>query len=69
MKKVNKMLVVSTLTGTLLFSGISVSAASTFKDVKDGFWADDEINYLVEQKITSGYPNGKFMTNKHDYKI
>lgn len=64
MKKFSKIVMSTTLTGTLLFSGIGVAGAASFNDVKDGFWADDEINYLVDQKITSGYPNGKFMTNK-----
>lgn len=64
MKKGTKFLFATTLTGTLLVSGIGVSASSKFKDVKEGFWADDEINYLYDEKITSGYPNGKFMTDK-----
>ena len=64
MKKGTKFLFATTLTGTLLVSGIGVSASSKFKDVKDGSWADDEIKYLYDEKITSGYPNGKFMTDK-----
>ncbi|HWL23394.1 MAG TPA: DL-endopeptidase inhibitor IseA family protein [Ureibacillus sp.] len=64
MKNVKNLLIITTLTGTLLVGGIGASATTSFKDVKSGFWADDEINYLVEQKITSGYQNGKFMVNK-----
>ncbi|WP_052123972.1 DL-endopeptidase inhibitor IseA family protein [Ureibacillus manganicus] len=64
MKNVKRLLILTTITGSLLVGGIGASAAATFKDVKDGFWADDEINYLVDEKITAGYPNGKFMVNK-----
>ncbi len=61
---VNKLFVLSTLTGALIIGSTGVSAASIFKDVKEGYWADDEINYLYDHQITSGYPNGLFMTNK-----
>ncbi|SOC40041.1 DL-endopeptidase inhibitor IseA family protein [Ureibacillus acetophenoni] len=61
MKKFSKIVMSTTLTGALLFSGIGVAGAASFHDVKDGFWADDEINYLYEEKINSGFPNGNFM--------
>ena len=57
--RASRMLAVAVLTGGLLFAGSSVSAA-TFKDLKEDFWAKDEINYLVENNIIKGFPDGTF---------
>lgn len=39
------------------------AAAIRFNDVPAGFWAKDEIDYLVQKGIIQGYKNGKFGTN------
>ena len=39
------------------------ASVTKFKDVQDGFWAVNEINYLTEKGIITGYPDGKFGTN------
>lgn len=58
-----KLLIMTSLTGAILFSA-NIASAATFKDVGDNFWAKDEINYLFEQKIMNGY-DGLFQPNKH----
>ena len=57
--RVSRMLAVAVLIGGILFAGSSVSAA-TFKDLEEDFWAKDEINFLVENNIIKGFPDGTF---------
>lgn len=47
------------LSFALLISA-NVSAAKSFTDLGKVKWAEDEIYYLSENNIISGYPNGKF---------
>lgn len=61
--RVNRIMAVAILTGGLLFAGTGASAA-TFKDLNEGFWAKDEISYLVEHEIIKGYPDGTFNPSK-----
>lgn len=44
-------------------NGNTAAASQTFNDVPDGFWAKAEIEYLTDQGIVNGYPNGKFGVN------
>ncbi|MFK2826629.1 S-layer homology domain-containing protein [Bacillus sp. B190/17] len=37
--------------------------SATFSDIPSNFWAKDEIDYLVQNGIISGYTNGKFGIN------
>ncbi|WP_191991873.1 S-layer homology domain-containing protein [Bacillus aerolatus] len=41
----------------------SAVQAASFSDVPKSFWAKDEIDYLVQNGIISGYKNGKFGIN------
>ncbi|GLY09144.1 S-layer homology domain-containing protein [Pseudobacillus badius] len=41
----------------------NATKAATFSDVPKTFWAKDEIDYLVQNGIISGYKNGKFGVN------
>ncbi len=57
------MLAVSAITGSLLFSS-SLASAKSFKDLSNDHWAQHEINYLVDEQIISGYPDGAFYPNQ-----
>jgi FtsP/CotA-like multicopper oxidase with cupredoxin domain len=46
------------LTGS--FEGLKAEAESNFTDVKTGYWAESDIEYLSNQKIISGFPDGSF---------
>lgn len=51
----------------LLLSVSSVSnthAATNFKDVPEGYWAEKEIEYLVQEGIITGYDDGTFKPEK-----
>jgi hypothetical protein len=48
------------LTSSLL--GSNASAQTTFKDVNN-YWASAQINYLAENNIIGGYPDGTFKPN------
>lgn len=50
------------LSFVFLFS-TNVGAAKSFSDLGKVKWAADEIYYLSEKNIISGYPNGKFGPN------
>lgn len=43
--------------------------AQSFTDVKDGFWAKDYINKLVELKVVNGYPDATFKPNNNVSKL
>ncbi|WP_017726189.1 S-layer homology domain-containing protein [Halalkalibacterium ligniniphilum] len=49
---------------TVVLPGFQASANSAFKDVSAGFWAEKEINMLVEMGVISGYDNGTFRPNQ-----
>src|SRR5205085_706702 len=42
---------------------ITITRRHIFSDVADGFWADDPIQYLVDQGIVSGYSDNSFRPN------
>ncbi|MGY4691635.1 S-layer homology domain-containing protein [Salibacterium sp. K-3] len=46
-----------------VFSIPSVGDAASFSDVSEGFWAEDEINYLADKHVMNGYENGAFGVN------
>lgn len=63
MRKLNKLVAVSALAGGILLSS-SVASAAEFKDLGNNFWAQDEINYLTDNEIINGFPDGAFQPNK-----
>lgn len=63
MKKFSKLLVVTAITGSILFTS-SIASAASFKDLKEDYWAQHEIEYLVDQQIIKGYPDGTFLPGK-----
>ncbi|SOC16672.1 S-layer family protein [Ureibacillus xyleni] len=63
MNKFNKLLVISAITGSLLFTS-SLASAASFKDLGNDYWAQHEIEYLVDQQIIKGYPDGTFLPGK-----
>ncbi|MDV2886336.1 S-layer homology domain-containing protein [Alkalihalophilus pseudofirmus] len=48
----------------LSFMTTTVYGAKTFNDVDGQFWAKKEIDYLANQSIISGYPDGSFKPNQ-----
>lgn len=56
--------VMGLLTVILLFGvglwGQSVSAVTSFKDLASNYWAFNEIDFLVNEGIIAGYPDGTF---------
>jgi peptide/nickel transport system substrate-binding protein len=60
MKKVVVLIVaISMLLSLFTPKLLSVNAAG-FKDVTAAYWAKDQINYLVQNEIVAGYPDGTF---------
>ncbi|MDQ0298928.1 hypothetical protein J2S78_001348 [Salibacterium salarium] len=59
MKKIKQMMVPAFLIS--LFVPVYASAESDdFRDVEEDYWAADEINYLADKEIVSGYDDGSF---------
>ncbi|MDW0108854.1 S-layer homology domain-containing protein [Sporosarcina aquimarina] len=63
MKKFTSLLAVGALSLTL--AAQPVAAAASFPDVPDSNRFHDEINYLVDQKIITGYSNGNFQPKRN----
>lgn len=59
MRKVSLLVMVAFLVSSLALVS-TVTAKTAFSDMKSDYWAKDDIDYLVEKKIITGYPNGKF---------
>ncbi|MGY4688567.1 S-layer homology domain-containing protein [Salibacterium sp. K-3] len=51
------------LTGGLIAGPVTASAETEFQDISDGFWAQDAVEYMVEEEIMTGYENGDFRPN------
>ncbi|SFE60469.1 S-layer homology domain-containing protein [Alteribacillus iranensis] len=62
MKKFASMALSATLATSLVFPAVA-GAESSYKDIKDDFWAKDAIDYLTEEGIVSGYDNNTFRPN------
>ncbi|WP_185819811.1 S-layer homology domain-containing protein [Salibacterium salarium] len=59
MKKIKQMMVPAFLIS--LFVPVYASAESDdFRDVEEDYWAADEINYLADKEIVSGYDDASF---------
>jgi hypothetical protein len=43
---------------------ITITHRRPFTDVSEGHWADDPIQYLVEEGVVSGYADGSFRPNE-----
>ncbi|MDR0491995.1 MAG: S-layer homology domain-containing protein [Oscillospiraceae bacterium] len=48
----------------LTIQGKDIQRASIFKDVKDGEWYSQAINFLASIEILAGYPDGTFRPNQ-----
>src|SRR5437588_6700528 len=44
---------------------ITITRRHTFVDVNEGDWADDPIQYLVDQGVMTGYADGTFRPNEN----
>lgn len=44
-------------------AGAAIAAPKTFGDVSGTFWAKEEIEFLVDREVISGYPDGRFGVN------
>lgn len=42
----------------------SAAAAASFSDVSQGFWAEEEIGYLADHEVMTGYEDGTFGVNE-----
>jgi|GEM_PF-159069 len=51
------------LTIYLLISASPVTASASFTDIEE-HWAYDEINYLTDQELLNGYPDGTFRPSR-----
>ena len=45
---------------TFIAHGYEQSSTTTFKDVPNGYWAKDQIDYFAQQGIVNGYTDGTF---------
>ncbi|SFL78242.1 S-layer homology domain-containing protein [Salibacterium qingdaonense] len=61
--KMKKMLGAAALTTAAAFSISAAAQASSFSDVSEGFWAQEEISYLADENVMNGYQNGVFGVN------
>ncbi|SFL92602.1 S-layer homology domain-containing protein [Salibacterium qingdaonense] len=48
----------------LVWGAVSGEAKASFGDVGADFWASEEIEYLQEEGVVSGYPGGTFAPNR-----
>jgi hypothetical protein len=48
------------LTAATILAATPAMAASKFSDVKDTDWSAPSINFMVDKKVLSGYPDGTF---------
>ncbi|RSL31423.1 DUF3298 domain-containing protein [Salibacterium salarium] len=48
---------------TALFAYDSADAETPFSDVSESFWAEEEVAYLNEEDVLTGYENGTFGVN------
>ncbi|MFB5660300.1 S-layer homology domain-containing protein [Alteribacillus sp. HJP-4] len=55
-----KLAVLTALLASVLFASTAAGAETSFPDVPEGFWAEDEINYLADREVMTGYENGVF---------
>ncbi|MFB4163286.1 S-layer homology domain-containing protein [Alteribacillus sp. JSM 102045] len=62
MKKFAGMALSASLIASLAFTG-TAGAQSSFKDVKEDFWAKDAIDLLAAEEIVNGYSDGTFRPN------
>lgn len=60
MKKLFPIIVVFTFLFSAVLTVPVVHAQSNFKDVSSNHWAKDEIKYLTERGVISGFTDGKF---------
>ncbi|MBO8176054.1 MAG: S-layer homology domain-containing protein [Bacillus sp. (in: Bacteria)] len=58
-----KRIMILFITTWFLLPSMNSSAATNFPDVKEDFWAYDEIHFLVENQIIRGYKDGNFGPN------
>jgi hypothetical protein len=63
MRKIINIIVVCFLLIPFTIQEKEVEAATTFKDVREDHWGKKEIEYLVDQGIINGYPDGTFKPN------
>ncbi|MFS1515753.1 S-layer homology domain-containing protein [Bacillus sp. SCS-151] len=52
-----------TLLISVLLSGMTVRASTSFSDVSDDFWAKNEIEFLSGENIIKGFSDGTFKPN------
>lgn len=62
-KTVGKMLAFVLLI-SIIFTGSNTFASTSFKDLGNDFWANAEIDYLVQEEIIKGFSDGTFKPNQ-----
>lgn len=63
-KGITRAELVTLLVRTLPVRDEELMPNASFRDVKPAHWAAKQINYAVEKKLVTGYPDGKFLPNK-----
>ncbi|WP_158736959.1 S-layer homology domain-containing protein [Alteribacillus sp. YIM 98480] len=63
MKKFASAALSASLIASLALPGMA-GAENAFKDVKEDFWAKDSIEFLADEEIITGYPDGSFRPNQ-----